>query len=429
LVSYASSIFPEKTMSEEAPENTSPKVEKEYTAADLRTLPALEAVRHRPGMYIGGTDGRALHQCVFEILDNSVDEFLSGYGTQIDVTVHIDGSISIKDNGRGIPVDIKKYCGLSMVEELLTVMFTGGWYRQDDKYSPYSCGIHGVGPTCVNALSEWFRVEVLRDGEIYAIAFERGYTTQKLKLIGELKDQKTTGTTITFKPDPLIFKETTEFKAERIRHRLHELAYTHAPLIFNFLDERVAGMKTEFIQHQPGEFPAFAWPAGKKPLWLIGGPMEIAFQDAGLRLKAVCQFAETNVYRTRVRGVRCYTNALPNKQGGSHLSGFLKGLAKALTDHAGAARIVLPGRGTISPRGAMRGLHAVIALSHPNPRYLSATKDCLYCPDADPFAAAGTARAMGILLHGNPEMARQILAHLTLPRQELRRRSGLGFRR
>lgn len=411
-------------MPEEAPENTSPKVEKEYATAELRTLKGLEAVRHQPGMFIGGTDERALHQCAFELIANSIGEFLPGYCTQIDVTIHVDGSISVQDDGRGIPVDIKKYSGLPMVEELLTVIFTGGWYGRDDKYSPYSCGLHGFGPTCVNALSEWFKVEVLRGGKIYAIAFERGCTTQKLKVVGEMEDPEATGTTITFKPDSLIFRETTEFKTGRIRHRLRELAFAHTPLIFNFLDERVAGMKTEFIQHQPGEFPAFAWPAGKKPLWLIGEPMEFAFQDAGQRFKAVYQFAET-----AGSCVRCYTNALPNQQGGSHLSGFLKGLAKALTDYASAAGIELPGRGMISPRSGMRGLHTVIALSHPNPRYLSASKDCLYCPDADPFVAAGTAQEVGILLHENPEIARQILAHLMPPRQELRRRSELGFLR
>src|SRR6187431_2979710 len=195
----------------------------EYNADDLSSLKGLEAVRKKPGMYIGGTDERALHHCVSKVLDNSVDEFLAGHCTHIDVTIHGDGSISIRDNGRGIPVDINKEEGIPGVELVLTRLHSGGKYGQGNY--EYSGGTHGVGAKCVNAVSEWFKVEVLRDGMIHAIGFERGKTTQKLKVIGELKNKKTTGTHITFKPDAQIFQETTEYKTERIRHRLHELAY------------------------------------------------------------------------------------------------------------------------------------------------------------------------------------------------------------
>src|SRR5215203_7011693 len=166
-----------------------------YNADDLSSLKGLEAVRKKPGMYIGGTDERALHHCVSEVLDNSVDEFLAGHCNHIDVTIHSDGSISIRDNGRGIPVDINKEEGMPGVELVLTRLHSGGKYGQGNY--EYSGGTHGVGAKCVNAVSEWFKVEVLRDGKIHAIGFERGKTTQKLNVIGELKNKKTTGTHIT----------------------------------------------------------------------------------------------------------------------------------------------------------------------------------------------------------------------------------------
>ena len=191
-----------------------------YDADKLSSLKGLEAVRKKPGMYIGGTDERALHHCVSEVLDNSVDEHLAGHCKHIDVTIHLDGSISIRDDGRGIPVDINKDSGLPGVELVLTTLHSGGKYGQGGY--KFSGGTHGVGAKCVNAVSEWFEVEVSRDGEIHHMEFERGKTVQKLHVIGKTK---TTGTLITFLPDKEIFRETTEFKANIISQRLRELAF------------------------------------------------------------------------------------------------------------------------------------------------------------------------------------------------------------
>src|SRR5271165_126849 len=180
-----------------------------YGADDLSQLKGLEAVRKKPGMYIGGTDERALHHCVSEVLDNSVDEHLAGHCDRIEVTIHVDGSISIRDNGRGIPVDINKDSGLPGVELVLTTLHSGGKYGQGGY--KFSGGTHGVGAKCVNAVSEWFEVEVSRDAQVYHMAFERGKTMEKLHVIGKARH---TGTLITFKPDPEIFRDTTEFKYE-----------------------------------------------------------------------------------------------------------------------------------------------------------------------------------------------------------------------
>src|ERR1700743_2013051 len=177
-----------------------------YDASKLSQLKGLEAVRKKPGMYIGGTDERALHHCVSEVLDNSVDEHLAGHCSKIEVTIHVDGSISIRDNGRGIPVDINKESGLPGVELVLTTLHSGGKYGQGGY--KFSGGTHGVGAKCVNAVSEWFEVEVSRNGEVHHMEFERGKTIEKLEGMGKSKN---TGTLITFKPDPEIFRETTAF--------------------------------------------------------------------------------------------------------------------------------------------------------------------------------------------------------------------------
>src|SRR6476659_4942100 len=220
--------------------NPNPDAPDKYDASKLGKLEGLEAVRKKPGMYIGGTDERALHHCVTEVLDNSVDEYLAGYCTRIDVTIHVDGSISIRDNGRGIPVDIHPEYKIPGVELVLTTLHSGGKYGQGG-YT-YSGGTHGVGAKCVNAVSEWFEVEVSRDGEIHAMEFERGKTIQKLHVIGKAKN---TGTLITFLPDKEIFRETTEFKADMIAQRLRELAFLNSGLEIIFLDERKADAQAE----------------------------------------------------------------------------------------------------------------------------------------------------------------------------------------
>src|SRR5471030_671047 len=184
-----------------------------YDASKIDKLEGLEAVRKRPGMYIGDPDERGLHHCVFEVLDNSIDEHLAGFCKDINVTIHVDGSVSIRDDGRGIPVDMHPKFKMPAVELVLTNLHAGGKFGQG-AYK-HSGGLHGVGAKCVNALSDWFKVEVSRDGKVYAMGFERGKTTQKLEVIGEVKNKKTTGTLVTFLPDPTIFTITTEFKFER----------------------------------------------------------------------------------------------------------------------------------------------------------------------------------------------------------------------
>ena len=216
------------------------EISQRYDSSKLGKLEGLDAVRKKPGMYIGGTDERALHHCVSEVLDNSVDEHLAGFCDRIDVAIHLDGSISIRDKGRGIPVDIHPQYGIPGVELVLTTLHSGGKYGQGSY--KFSGGTHGVGAKCVNAVSEWFEVDVSRNGQTYHMEFERGKTIKKLEVTGKAKG---TGTLITFKPDPEIFRETTEFKADRITQRLRELAFLNSGLEITFVDERVPDSQQE----------------------------------------------------------------------------------------------------------------------------------------------------------------------------------------
>src|ERR1700759_588952 len=225
-------------------------VKKDYGVEQLGKLEGLEAVRKKPGMYIGGTDERALHHCISEVLDNSIDEHLAGYGKTIKVTVPVDGSIPIADEGRGIPVDIHPQYKIPGVEMVLTTLHSGGKYGQGGY--KFSGGTHGVGAKCVNAVSEWFEVQVSRDNKLYQMEFERGKTVKKLEVIGTSTH---TGTLITFKPDPEIFRETTEFKGERISQRLRELAFLNSGLEIVFTDERTSnGSEKYFYENGIEEF-------------------------------------------------------------------------------------------------------------------------------------------------------------------------------
>src|SRR5262252_1568884 len=219
----------------EAEENIKPAPDalEKYDASKIDKLEGLEAVRKRPGMYIGDPDERGLHHMVFEVLDNSIDEHLAGFCTKIEVTVQVDGSVSVRDNGRGIPVDMHPKFKMPAVELVLTNLHAGGKFGQG-AYK-YSGGLHGVGAKCVNALADWFKVEVSRDGKVYAMSFARGVTTQQLQVIGKSKG---TGTLVTFKPDATIFTITTEFKFEILGNRLRELAFLNPGVEIELKDER-----------------------------------------------------------------------------------------------------------------------------------------------------------------------------------------------
>src|SRR3954463_3137668 len=353
--------MPEENVLEETENIVESATETEsYDASKLGKLEGLEADRKKPGMYIGGTDERALHHCVTEVLDNSVDEYLAGFCTRIDVTVHVDGSLSIRDNGRGIPVDIHPEYKIPGVELVLTTLHSGGKYGQGG-YT-YSGGTHGVGAKCVNAVSEWFSVEVSRAGQVYHMEFERGKTTKKLENIGKAKGN---GTLVTFKPDPEIFQETIEFKAERIMQRLRELAFLNSNLEITFLDERVTEAKREAFYYKDG-IEEFVKQLSKgkqvlhpKPIAFSGKrPHEFtqngATRKADITADVVIQYNDS--YNAQVLA---YTNTVHNPDGGTHQAGFRTALTRAVTQYAKQNNVLKEKDPPVTGEDLLEGLVAI----------------------------------------------------------------------
>jgi DNA gyrase subunit B len=337
-----------------------------YDAAQIDKLEGLEAVRKRPGMYIGDPDERGLHHCVFEVLDNSIDEHLAGFCTKIDVAIHVDGSVSVKDNGRGIPVDMHPKWKMPAVELVLTNLHAGGKFGQG-AYK-YSGGLHGVGAKCVNALSDWFKVEVSRDGKVYHMGFERGKTTQQLDVIGELKNKKHTGTLITFLPDPTIFTITTEFKFERLATRLRELAFLNPGLEITLVDERIEPQKKEAFFYKHG-IEEFVRQLGENKQVIHPKPVVISRQRDEVFVDVVLQYNDS--YNDQIL---CFANSIPNPDGGTHLSGFRAALTKAVNQYAKQNSLIKDKDPAISGDDVREGLTCVLSIKLPNPRFESQTK-------------------------------------------------------
>ncbi len=377
-----------------------------YDASKLSQLKGLEAVRKKPGMYIGGTDERALHHCVSEVLDNSVDEHLAGFCSRIEVAIHVDGSISIRDNGRGIPVDINKDSGLPGVELVLTTLHSGGKYGQGGY--KFSGGTHGVGAKCVNAVSEWFEVEVSRNALVHHMKFERGQTVRKLEVIGKAKG---TGTLITFKPDKEIFQETTVFKADRIAQRLRELAFLNSGLEIVFTDERPAVTKPEIFFYKDGvvEFVK-QLNTGKVPLH----PKPISFnketslqlEDKQLEVHVEVVLQYNDSYNDQVL---CYTNTIHNPDGGTHLSGFRSALTRAINQHAKANNLLKDKDPQITGDDVREGLAAVISIKHSDPKFESQTKVKLLSPEVESIVGSVAYEGLMFYFNSTPAVAKRIV--------------------
>ncbi|MDQ3118949.1 MAG: DNA topoisomerase (ATP-hydrolyzing) subunit B [Verrucomicrobiota bacterium] len=371
-----------------------------YDAAQIDKLEGLEAVRKRPGMYIGDPDERGLHHCVFEVLDNSIDEHLAGYCTKIEVVVHVDGSVSIRDNGRGIPVDMHPKFKMPAVELVLTNLHAGGKFGQG-AYK-YSGGLHGVGAKCVNALSDWFKVEVSRDGRVYHMGFERGKTTQKLEVIGELKNKKTTGTLITFLPDPTIFTITVEFKFERLASRLRELAFLNPGLEITLADERGESPKKETFFYKHG-IEEFVRQLGENKTVIHPKPVILSRQRDEVFVDVVLQYNDS--YNDQIL---CFANSIPNPDGGTHLTGFRGALTKAVNQYAKANSLLKDKDPAISGDDTREGLTCVLSIKLPNPRFESQTKVKLVNTEIDGIVNSVVYEGLMTFFDQNPPVAKRI---------------------
>src|SRR5438874_8406558 len=371
-----------------------------YDAAQIDKLEGLEAVRKRPGMYIGDPDERGLHHMVFEVLDNSIDEHLAGFCDKIDVDVHVDGSGSVRDNGRGIPVDIHPKWKMPAVELVLTNLHAGGKFGQG-AYK-YSGGLHGVGAKCTNALSEWFKVEVSRDGKVYHMAFAKGKTTKKLAVIGEVKGKKTTGTLITFLPDPTIFTITTEFKFERLATRLRELAFLNPGLEINLTDERGDAPKKEAFLYKHG-IEEFVKQLGENKQVLHPKPIVISRQRDEVFVDVVLQYNDS--YNDQILP---FANSIPNPDGGTHLTGFRTALTKAVNQYARSSNLLKEKDPSVSGDDVREGLICVLSVKLPNPRFESQTKVKLVNTEIDGIVNSVVYDGLMTYFDQNPPIARRI---------------------
>ncbi len=391
-----------------------PRNEEKYDSSKIDKLEGLEAVRKRPGMYIGDpATERGLHHSISEVLDNSIDEHLAGYCDKIDITIHMDGSITITDNGRGIPVDVHEKWGMPAVELVLTNLHAGGKFGQG-AYK-YSGGLHGVGAKCVNALSEWFRAEVSRDGKLYAISFKRGKTTQSLKVVGELDDPTATGTSITFLPDPTIFTTTTEFNFDLIAKRLREIAFLNPGLSLTLIDDRGQKPRKSAFVYQKG-IVEFVTQLGENknlvhplPIQIVG-KREIEYDSEGQTIRDEAIVDLVLQYNDSFDSmILPYANMVPNPDGGTHVTGFRGALTRAINQYAKVNNLLKDKDPALTGDDVREGLVCVVSVKHPNPRFSSQTKEKFINDEME--GVVGSISYDGIMhyFEENPQVAKRIV--------------------
>ena len=367
-----------------------------YNAAQIHVLEGLEAVRKRPAMYIGSTSSRGLHHLVYEVVDNSIDEALAGYCSDIKVIIHKDNSITVIDNGRGIPVDMMKKEKKPAVEVIMTVLHAGGKFG-DGGYK-VSGGLHGVGVTCVNALSEHMEVEVRRGGKCYGIEFAKGKTSKKLY---EKGDCETTGTTVHFKPDATIFTET-EYSYDTLRLRIRELAFLNKGITISLTDERAedksetfhfAGGIIEYVEFMDKDKDKI----NPKPIYLEGEKNAVIVEVA----MQYCDTYSENIFT--------YVNNINTEEGGTHLSGFRKALTRTINAYARKTNMLKENEDALSGDDVREGLTAVLSLKVQNPQFESQTKIKLGNSEVMPIVDNLVGDTLAEFMEENPQVAKKLV--------------------
>ncbi|RUM30341.1 MAG: DNA topoisomerase (ATP-hydrolyzing) subunit B [Aquifex sp.] len=332
----------------------------EYTAEAIKAVSGLEHVRLRPAMYIGDVGERGLHHLIWEILDNAVDEAVAGYARNISLTIHLDNSVTVEDDGRGIPVDIHPETGKPAVEMVFTMLGAGGKFEK--KVYTYSGGLHGVGASVVNALSEWLVVEVYRDGKIYRMAFRRGEVVEPLRVVGETKKR---GTKVSFKPDSEIF-ETTDIKFDVVEKRVRELAYLNPEVKFELTDERLGKHLVYKFDRGIEELVKYL-NQGKESLFK--DIIRIQGEKDGVIVDIAFQYVKD--YKERIES---FVNNIKTVEGGTHVTGFRSGLSKAVIRMAQGLKLSKDLKKTFTGEDVREGLTAVVACKVPNPQFEGQTK-------------------------------------------------------
>ncbi len=413
------------------------KADANYTATNIQVLEGLEAVRKRPGMYIGTTSAAGLHHLVWEIVDNSIDEALAGYCTEVSVTINPGDTITVVDNGRGIPVDVVKKSGLSGVETVYTVLHAGGKFGEGGGYK-VSGGLHGVGASVVNALSEWCEVTVNKDGGVYYIKFENGgHIKDHLKRIGDCEMGKN-GTKVTFKPDPQIFTDTTTYQYETIRDRMRQVAYLNRGIKINVADERVTPAIRESFCYKGGikEYVLFInanktklfdeviYCEGSVPIELSSGHTAHVYAEIAMQYD---DGYSNNVYS--------FCNNVHTHEGGMHETGFRDAMRRVVNAYARDNKFLKEGEDDLTYDDITEGLTCVISVKHPNPQFEGQTKTKLGNSEVRKIVSGIVGDQFNRFLMEDPKLARTIMEKILTAanarmaarkaREEIRRKGSL----
>ncbi|MCT6902475.1 MAG: DNA gyrase subunit B, partial [Lactobacillus sp.] len=368
-----------------------------YEADQIQVLEGLEAVRKRPGMYIGSTSSKGLHHLVWEIVDNSIDEALAGFCTDIKVTIEKENWIRVEDNGRGIPVSIQEKMGKPAVEVIMTVLhaggkFGGGGYK-------VSGGLHGVGASVVNALSVETIVQVHREGHIHEIKFERGKTVQELMVIG---DTDHNGTTTRFKADPEIFKETTVYEYDILAHRIRELAYLNRGIKITIADEREEEIRST-TYHYEGGIRSYVehLNQSKEP---IHDPIDVLGEKDGITVEIAMQYNagfSSNIFS--------FANNINTYEGGTHESGFKTALTRVINDYARKSGLLKESDANLTGEDVREGLTAIVSVKHPDPQFEGQTKTKLGNSEVSQITNSLFSDGFERFMLENPTVARKIV--------------------
>ena len=405
------------------------KYEKEadkYDASQIQVLGGLEAVRKRPGMYIGSTSSQGLHHLVWEIIDNGIDESLAGFATKIEVTINEDGSVTVQDDGRGIPVDIEKKTGRPALETVFTVLhaggkFGGGGYK-------VSGGLHGVGASVVNALSTKLDVTTMRDGKKYYIDFNHGRVDHEMKMTGSVPPSEH-GTIVHFYPDPDIFTETTSFDDQILKNRIRELAFLNKGLKLTFTDKRKDSAETD-VYHYEGGIQEYVSFLNRDTEVLFDRPIYVEGDFNDINVEVSLQY--TQGYKTTLM---TFANNIHTYEGGMHEAGFKTALTRVVNDYAHKTKLLKDNDDNLSGEDIREGMTAIVSVKHPSPQFEGQTKTKLGNSDARTAVDRAFSETFTSFLMENPQVGRKIVEKAQLAerartaakraREVTRKKSGL----
>ena len=384
------------------------KEEELYTAGDIQVLGGMEAVRRRPGMFIGSTDQRGLHHLIYEIVDNSVDEFMAGHCTRVDIHILEDGTVRVEDDGRGIPVDIHAATGISAVETVMTTLHAGGKFG--GKAYTVSGGLHGVGASVVNALSTWLRIEVYRDGNVYHQEFSKGES--QTELTSEKLDKSSngkTGTFVAFTPDAEVFKDAT-YDFGVLAQRFKEMAYLNKGMKINFRSDWHADLSpnNQVSYYFDGGISSFVRYLNQNREVLHQDPIYVEKQVNGTKVEAALQYNDSFN-----ESVYSFANCINTEDGGSHVTGFRAALTRVINDYGRKQKLIKEGDSNLSGEDTREGLTAVISVKVTDPQFEGQTKNKLGNPEVRNQVETAVAEALQIFLEDHPQDSRRIIDKCT----------------